>query len=235
MPAQIKINLLLTFDKAPEEAVKYLERLGVKITWNWQEQLQAIKEKAFTISKITNADLLQEVQNKLIEALNKGTPYSDFKDELNEILKNRGYIKKEDGSQWRLDTIYRTNLQSAYMAGRYKQQQEVVKNFPYWEYVSILDNRTTVSCRDLNGTILPANDPFWKINYPPRHYNCRARVISHNKSTLNQYNKTLSDSSKYSNIKPAEGFEYYPGEWQPDLSKYSPKLKNALTKVISND
>lgn len=231
MPSQIKFKLLLTFDKAPEEAVKYLQNLGVKITWNWQEQLQAIKDKAFTISKITNADLLQEIQNKLIDALNKGTPYTEFKNELNNILMNRGYLRKEDGSQWRLDTIYRTNLQSAYMAGRFKQQKEVAKEFPYWEYVSIVDNRTTDSCRNLNGIVLPANDPFWKTNYPPRHYNCRARVISHNQTTLNQYGKTISDPSKYKNIKPAEGFEHAPGEWKPDLSKYSPQIKNKLRSL----
>jgi SPP1 gp7 family putative phage head morphogenesis protein len=232
MPGQIKINLLLAFDKAPEDAVKYLKQLGIKITWNWQEQLKAIKEKAFTISKITNADLLQEIQNQLIEALNKGIPYTDFKKELDDILKNRGYLKKEDGSQWRLDTIYRTNLQGAYMAGRYAQQQEVSDEFPYWEYVAILDNRTTNSCRSLNGTILPANDPFWKTNYPPRHFNCRARVISHNEITLKQYNKSVSDPAKFKNIKPAPGFEYAPGEWKPDLSKYTPKLKNALMRLF---
>lgn len=232
MPGQIKINLLLAFDKAPEEAVKYLEKLGIKITWNWQEQLKAIKEKAFTISKITNADLLQEVQNKLVEALNQGTPYSEFKADLNNMLMNRGYTKKEDGSQWRLDTIYRTNLQGAYMAGRFQQQQEVTKEFPYWEYISIVDNRTTDSCRNLNGTILPANDPFWKTNYPPRHYNCRARVVSHNEITLKQYGKSISDPAKFSKVKPAKGFEHTPGEWKPDLSKYSPKLKNTLMRLF---
>lgn len=227
-----KINLLLLFDKAPEEAVAYLESLNIKVAWNWQEQLKAIKEKAFTISKITNAALLQDIHDQLISAVKEGTSYDEFKTKVEEILKNRGYLKKEDGSQWRLDTIYRTNLQTSYMAGRYEQQQEVINEFPYREFIAITDNRTTDGCLQLNGTVLPANDPFWSINYPPRHFNCRSRVVMHNDTTLELYNKKVSDPASYRNVKPAEGFDHLLGVYKPDISKFTPVLQKKLKRVI---
>lgn len=232
MPELNKINLLLLFDKAPAEAVAYLESLGIQVTWNWQEQLKAIQEKAFTISKITNASLLQDIHDQLISAVKEGTSYDVFKTNVEDILKNRGYLKKEDGSQWRLDTIYRTNLQSSYMAGRYEQQQEVIDEFPYREYIAIADNRTTDGCLTLNGIVLPANDPFWSTNYPPRHFNCRSRVSMHNDITLELYNKTVSNPAKFRDVKPAEGFAHLPGEYKPDISKFTPVLQKKLKKVI---
>ncbi len=44
------------------------------------------------------------------------------------------------------------------------------------EFEAVMDGSTTEICEPLNGTILPANDSFWNINYPPNHFNCRSSV-----------------------------------------------------------
>lgn len=51
--------------------------------------------------------------------------------------------------------------------------------FPYWRFTAILDNRTSHTCRDLNGNIYKVNEgPM-----PPRHPNCRSFPIpSRNKA-----------------------------------------------------
>lgn len=229
---KLKINLLLIFDKAPEEAIKYLESLGIAITWDWRQELDAIRNMAFTVSKITNADILQETLNALQNAVKEGTPFEKFKTNFTQVLRNRGFITKEDGSAWRLDTIYRTNLQTTYMSGRFKQMKEVQMSFPYWRFVAVLDSRTSQICRDLNGVILRADDPFWQSNYPPRHFNCRSRVVALNDSLMEQYGYKVSNSEDYKNIKPAEGFDTNPGEWKPDLSKYDKSIQNQLNKEL---
>ncbi|WP_368920025.1 phage head morphogenesis protein, partial [Providencia vermicola] len=76
----------------------------------------------------------------------------------------------------RLDTIFQTNLQSSYMAGRYKQQMATVEERPYWERVGIMDNRIRPSHAALNGFIARYDDPIWQTIYPPDGYRCRCRV-----------------------------------------------------------
>lgn len=232
MANNLSTSLLLCFDKAPEEAVKYLESLGIKITWDWQSELKAIKKLAFTVSKVTKADILQDVLDEIKKAVNEGIALEQFKTELSDTLKQKGYTKKEDGSAWRLDTIYRTNSQSIYSKGRFNQMSEVKNEFPYWRYVATLDSRTTQGCITINDIVLPADDPFWKTNYPPRHFNCRGRVVALNDALIKQYGYKVSDGNQYRNVKPAEGFDTYPGEWQPDLTKYDGIIKNGLKKEL---
>lgn len=234
MPPKNKIALAvsLCFDKSPEDAIKYLESQGIKITWNWRDALKAIKEYSFTVSKVSNADILQSVLNSLTKALDEGKSMNEFKNELSGLLADKGYAKKEDGSAWRLDTIYRMNLQTAYMAGRYQQMNSVTDLFPYWEFVAIQDSRTTYGCTQLNGVILPANDPFWKTNLPPRHFNCRSRVMTVNAETMARDGKTLSDTKTFRGVRPAEGFDNIPGQWSPDFSKYDPALAKQVKQVV---
>lgn len=223
--------LTLCFDKAPEEAVKFMESKGIKCSWGWREQLEIIKIHAFTVAKLTSADMLSDLREALDKAMDDGQSYAEFKKNAKDLLETKGYYTREDGSAWRLETIYRTNMQSAYMAGRYHQMVDVADSFPYWEMISIIDIKTSDTCKGINGIIRPANDEFWKTNYPPRHYRCRSRVRNLSDALMKQRNSSVTDPATVQGIKPAEGFETYPGEWKPDLSKYDPDIKSELKKM----
>lgn len=82
------------------------------------------------------------------------------------------------GSPHRLATIYRQNLQTALNVGRYEGMMDVADKRPFWQYSSVVDNRTTGLCRSLDGKIYRNDDPFWTVFYPPNHWRCRARVSS---------------------------------------------------------
>jgi SPP1 gp7 family putative phage head morphogenesis protein len=227
--------LTLCFDKAPEDAVNYLESQGIKITWDWREQLKSIEEHCFTVSKVSNTDILKMLLQELQTAMNEGTTIRDFERNTLRLLKEKGYGSKDDGSSWQLDLIYRQNLQDAYMRGRYKGQMDTVDEFPYWEVASVVDNRTTDICKNINGVILPASDPFWQSNYPPRHFRCRTRVRSVAREELVRRGLVLTNPKTVQGIKPAEGFDTDPSVWyQPDLTKYPPDLRTALQQLISN-
>lgn len=172
MESKLINAFVMCFNKSPKEIVEYLDKQGIEITWDWEEQLEAIKKHCFTVAKVSSADILELIKSMVDKAVAEGKTFRDFKRELYAELVQAGYAQREDGSAWRLDNIYRTNLQSAYMAGRYYKMMDVKENFPYWEFVPIQDNRTTDGCSNLNGVILPADDSFWKTNYPPRHYRC---------------------------------------------------------------
>ena len=226
-------SLTLCFDKAPEEAVQYLESQGIKITWDWQEQLQSIKEHCFTVSKVTNADILTMLLGELQEAMDEGTTIQDFERNTLRLLKEKGYGSKEDGSNWQLDLIYRQNLQDAYMSGRWKGQMDTVDEFPYWEGVAVLDNRTTSECRSLNGVVRPASE--WQNKYPPLHYRCRFRVRSLSREELKRRGIVLTDPKVMERVQPAKGFDNNPGEWyKPDLTKYPVDIRDALQSIMGS-
>ncbi|MDD3420303.1 MAG: phage minor head protein [Candidatus Gastranaerophilales bacterium] len=129
-------------------------------------------------------ELEPKLKNKGWWGIISGTP-----DEVRKELKKRKLIIDETlipngdepvtiqlGSPWRLKTIYRTNIQTAYMAGRYKEQIDNVENRPYFQYVAVMDRRTRPAHAQLNGRVFKYNDEFWNSFYPPNGWGCRCRV-----------------------------------------------------------
>jgi len=105
------------------------------------------------------------------------------------------HISIQLGSPWRLKTIYRTNVQTSYMAGRYKEQIDNVENRPYFQYVAVMDRRTRPSHAMLNGRVFRYDDEFWNSFYPPNGWGCRCRVRALSNENLSD-RKLEVDSSK---------------------------------------
>jgi SPP1 gp7 family putative phage head morphogenesis protein len=107
-------------------------------------------------------------------------------------LKAAGLIKsipkKGVLSASHVDTVFRTNVLNSYNYGRYKHasQPKVIKAFPVWEIVSVVDGRERSAHAAANGKMLLATDPFWKRAYPPFGFNCRCRIISRSAKYLSQ-------------------------------------------------
>ncbi|XLM22155.1 phage head morphogenesis protein, partial [Chromobacterium piscinae] len=116
------------------------------LTWDWEELWQDAQAQAFTVAKVTRLDILQDIRDAVEKALVEGKTLAWFKKELTPILKAKGWWGKQDvldketgevrevqlGSPWRLQTIYRANLQTAYMAGRWQIQIDNVDDRPFW-------------------------------------------------------------------------------------------------------
>ena len=96
---------------------------------------------------------------------------------------------------WRLRTIYQTNLQSAFMAGRYAQMQAATDSHPYWQYVAIMDSRTRPAHAALNGRTFRHDDPVWSAGFfPPLGYNCRCRARPMSEAAVKREGIALSSS-----------------------------------------
>lgn len=91
--------------------------------------------KAFAVAKVARLDILQDIRNAVDRALADGTTF-DIRDNLTPLLKAKGWWGRDPvtgaqmGSPHRLETIYRTNLQTAYMAGRHKDFRENADDRP---------------------------------------------------------------------------------------------------------
>jgi SPP1 gp7 family putative phage head morphogenesis protein len=134
------------------------------------------KTRAFAVSGIAKGDELTTIMQSIQKGLDSGIPYHDFKNECSGMLARLGWSGAK--INYRLDNIFRTNIQTAYSVGRYKQMQEVRETRPYWQYSAVNDSRTRPTHAALNGKIFPADSPFWDIWYPPNGFRCRCGVVT---------------------------------------------------------
>lgn len=184
-------DLKAIFGLEPKNAVAYLKSKGYAITWNWQEMLDQAHDQAFTVAKAMRLDLLSDIRGALETALQEGQTLKQFIADLQPVLEAQGWWGKQVivdsqgvgemvqlGSPRRLKTIYQTNLQSAYMAGRKAEMEQTTETHPYWMYVAILDGKTRPSHRALNGQVFRHDDPIWAAIFPPNGFNCRCRVVA---------------------------------------------------------
>lgn len=184
-------DLKAIFGLEPEQAVAYLKSKGYAITWNWQDMLDQAHDQAFTVAKAMRLDLLSDIRGALETALQDGQTLKQFITALQPTLESQGWWGKQVivdsqgvgelvqlGSPRRLKTIYQTNLQSAYMAGRKATMEETADTHPYWMYVAILDGKTRPSHRALHGQVFRHDDPIWSAIFPPNGFNCRCRVVA---------------------------------------------------------
>lgn len=258
-----EINLSAAFGLPPEQAIEYFRSKGYAITWGWKDLWQEAQAKAFTVAKVLNTDILNDIRGALDDALNNGTTFHDFKKNLTPILQAKGWWGKTEhtdtltgevstaqlGSPRRLKTIYQTNLQTAYMAGRYRSMMESSDSHPYWQYVAVLDGRTRPAHRAMNGRVFRYDDALWGAMYPPNGFNCRCRVrpltaavverdgitVQSSEGQLIDHEIRLKDGTtaqvKALRIKaagqdklfyPDAGWSYNPGRaaFQPELDKY---------------
>lgn len=192
--------LLDAFKQKPAAALEYFKRKGYDVSWNWFDVWKDAHAKGFTVAKALNADVLRTIRIAVEDAVKNGRTLQEFKtglmptiapeyheDKKGKLKKNPlhwwGRVKVGDrevqlGSPERLKTIYQTNLQTAYMAGRYKGQKEAAVYVPIWVYISLIDGNTTDKCREMHGRAYRHDDPIWKYMYPPNHWGCRARVVA---------------------------------------------------------
>ncbi|MEA1063934.1 phage minor head protein [Erwinia sp. HR93] len=173
----------------PKEAVAYFRAKGHNVTWNWYEQLTEAHARAFTVAKAARLDVLNTIRDEVDRAIHDGITQREFTRTLAPRLQKLGWWGKQIvvdgdgnakeiqlGSPRRLATIYNVNTRTAYNAGRYAQMMNTAEEFPFWQYVAIMDSRTRPEHAKLHLMVFRYDDPFWKTHYPPNGWSCRCRV-----------------------------------------------------------
>jgi SPP1 gp7 family putative phage head morphogenesis protein len=185
----IDLPLSALFAMLPEKAIEYFQSKGYAISWNWWDVWQEAQAKSFTVTRGMRQDILADIRAALEKALAEGQTVKMSSDNLEPVLKAKGWWGKQEilspegnlvkvqlGSPWRLKTIYRTNLQTSYMSGRYQQFYQNTGARPYLMYVAVMDQRTRPSHGLMNGRVFRWDDPIWKTHKPPLGFNCRCRM-----------------------------------------------------------
>jgi SPP1 gp7 family putative phage head morphogenesis protein len=192
----------------------------------WETLTRQEREYAFTVAEVAQADLVTDVYEAIDKAISAGTTLEEFKRDVGAKLEDAWGEPRAA----RVETIFRTNVLGAYNEGRHAilTAPAVKEARPYWRFDAVEDSRTSDICDELDGTILPADDPFWDSHTPPLHFQCRSVLtpLSEEEATDEGENDEAPDAE------PDEGFGAAPSregeDWEPDLSEYPEEIADEL-------
>ena len=244
-----KLKYLLTLP--PEEIIKWYLNKEYRFSWNWQELLRDVHSRAFTVAKVMKLDVLQDIKNEVDKIFSLGETYETFQKNLESILKKYGWwgkVKASDvpgykpapgidpdkivqlGSPARLRTIFQTNSNVAYNAGRYKFQILNAEQRPYWQYKQLeRKNKRKIHALYADKVFL-FSDPIWDKIYPPNGWGCGCYVIALTEAEIKSRGLKVWKGSEV-RIDVGEGWDYNPGKeaFKPDLNSYDISIRNLWT------
>lgn len=232
-----------------QEALDYWKSKVPLSSREFYDLAEAARINAFTVSGVAKMDMIVQIQESLEKVLSEGLSFGQWKKSIEDTIRKLGWT----GQGRRLDIIFRTNIQTAYSVGRWKQMQAVKALRPYWQYSAVNDSRTRPVHRALDKKVFPADHPFWKTFYPPNGHRCRCSVKSLSARQVKERGLTVETDDPTGklfepidtrgNKMPAEllmpdrGFEVNPAleHYKPDLSLYPANLKQRfLDSLVQN-
>lgn len=207
----------------PAQAFENLKGKGLRASFSYGELAASENAAAFTIAKMMDTDLLAQVKESLEDALATGKPYQQWADEIMPLLQAKGWIGRQRvvdpmtgqtivaplGTPGRLQTIFRTNLASAYSVGEWSKIVDQVEVAPFLMYDAVDDFRTRPEHAALDGMVRPVTWEGWRRGYlPPLGWNCRCGVIQLSQDDLDELGLEVSPPTKietYSWTNPRTG------------------------------
>jgi len=149
-------------------------------TARWDDIREDAHNRSFMVAGAMKADLLADFALAIDKAVADGTGYEAFAKDFRAIVSKHGWHGwtgegTAAGEAWRIRTIYRTNMRTSYMAGRYAQLRD--GNFKYWVYRHGGSLEPRLQHLGWDGLILEADHPFWAQHYPPNGWGCTCRVF----------------------------------------------------------
>jgi SPP1 gp7 family putative phage head morphogenesis protein len=165
----------------PAEALDYWRSKTAMTTEEAMRLSDGARSRAFAVSGLARQDLVAGIHQDLERALAEGQPFEAWAEAVEARLQDGEFLPRH-----RLATIFRTNTQTAYHAGRWAQLQQTKASRPYLRYVAIEDGRTRPAHRALHGHVAHMDDAFWDQFYPPNGFNCRCSVQSLSRGQLRE-------------------------------------------------
>lgn len=247
------IDLTYTLNIPNEQAIEYFKNKKIVPFDKLKSLGEAAHAKAFTVSNINHLGLLSDMKASLDEALRKGEPFEAWRDNLMQSAAKKGWVSRQDMINpesgevlppYRLRTIFKTNMSTAFHASRYHSQMETAIDFPYWEFVSVGDAVTRPSHLALSGIIKRYDDPFWQTYYPPIDWNCRCTVVSRSDYYVKKRGLTIDETPVQTDndgnfverqgiqVKANKSFSYNSARhgFRPNLDQYDKNLAIEFSK-----
>ncbi len=158
---------------------------------------QAARARAGSLARIWETRFIQAIYDSIGTAMRENLSSAEWMTEAQKLVDAYGGGEKlnlylgENFTPWYAETVFRTNVQAAFAAGRYADlfSDESRQMAGYWMFSAIRDDRNDseekcpgMICRELDGKVFRKDDGEANRSLPPLHFNCRCTVIE-----LDQY------------------------------------------------
>ena len=201
------------------EAINFLKSKVPLTKDDWLELEPKLRFRAFTVAKLAECDFISTAHTQLLGAFEDGTGYAGFWNRIKATVNDNVFDIRP--GYW--ENVYRTNTQSAYIAGKL-QQFEKTQPVAY-RLLVIEDSRTSEICKHLvresgYGVVLPSSHNFWKkYGFPPYHFQCRTGIQGVYKSQIGKDKDLMPENvpmKDFNKFHVQEGFGGNPlenGNW----------------------
>ncbi len=129
-------------------------------------------ERAAQVAQNTSEEVARGIIDKITKVRESGGNLKDFRNQFTQFTDDLGISRF---TPHRIETIYRTNINSAYQAG-FDQE---IEDDPFandlvvaFRYDAVNDSRVRPTHEKMEG-VFARTDPFWNTHTPPNGYNCR--------------------------------------------------------------
>jgi len=176
--ADIPSNFLL--DPTPhEEAAAWIKDKPVVSREVFNAMVPELRARAFLVTGIEDANVAGEVRD-IIAKLPAGQSWEKTKKEL--VAKLGPWLSADDpekkAAKARAELMLRTHGFQAYQVAQHRVMREQEDVLPYWQYLTLDDEKVRPGHAALNLKVAPANAPFWHDHSPPWQWGCRCRKVA---------------------------------------------------------
>lgn len=159
----------LATDEVFRDMVDAIAKRGPSLAVLSPRELTArLRQSAFYVSSVMRTNVVDQIRSKLIEARVHGHGKGWFQAEVSKIA---------DLSLGHIENVFRTNVEAAAGAARWKQAHDPDTEsmwcaFRYW---NPRDDRSRPLHRAMHGFVAVKDDPIWPIIWTPNGFQCRCK------------------------------------------------------------
>lgn len=207
-----RVTLTEALDDMVERTPVTIRRAAERTAENIARLYGADRVVAFAYA--ADAVVTREAQAFIARALRDGTPAGEAGRAL-AMSVNSIRDKSRPWAEAYADTVFRTNVNTAVTAGRFRQvmDQDIRSVIPAFRFDAVGDGDTRPNHKAADGLILRVDNPAWNRLAPPLGYRCRCQVSFVSVFELEDMRRVEADGSIREsrvpfNAKPDDGFRH---------------------------
>lgn len=179
----------------PRDAIAALIERGKTLepSFAWQEVYADLHARMFTVARSAGFDVLEDIFQALLKALEEGKTYRQFAEELTPLLQAKGWWGEQQvtnprsglpqliqlGSPRRLRLIFGANMRVSYAVGHWASFERNKAARPFLRYVHLEGQENPrLHHAAWHNIVLPIEHPWWKTHACPNGWNCHCTLQS---------------------------------------------------------
>jgi SPP1 gp7 family putative phage head morphogenesis protein len=192
----------------PEEAIAWIQKRVALPLRRLEAALSVSRDYAADLTKDLVNAIADKIDANLVDYVKAGADMNEFLEGLDDVA---GQVGLTDVDPFYWETVFRTNVQTAYGAGRYEgmRNPEVESAMGYYQYLTVGDSAVRPEHAALHGRVWPADDPAVSEFWPPNGWNCRCSMLPLTKDEIDAEGLDISDGAPEIDgepVKPDDGF-----------------------------